>query len=74
MYIPDQSKYPLLQSLLSLQPSANTLNQLVNEIIKFSGVNTIKYMQGNNTEGTLLSVPFFEIYSNIRKNLQRMTH
>jgi hypothetical protein len=59
VYIPDQSKYPLLHSLLSWKPSANTLNQLINEIVKFSGGNTIKYTRGNNTEATLLSVPFF---------------
>jgi hypothetical protein len=49
-FLLDQSEYPLLHFLLSSKLSANTFNQLVNEIVKFSGGITITYRRGNNTE------------------------
>ncbi len=70
-FLPDQSEYPLLHFLLSSKLSANTFNQLVNEIVKFSGGITISYRRGNNTEGTLLPVPFFHNIMKYQKELSK---
>jgi hypothetical protein len=53
--VPDISEFPLLHSFFSSHPSCNIFDQLLNEIVKYSGGKCQKYMRWKYTEGSIIS-------------------
>jgi hypothetical protein len=58
--VPDNSEFPLLHFFFSWHLSCNNFDQLLKEIVKYSGGKCIKYTRWNKTEGAIITVPFFE--------------
>jgi hypothetical protein len=69
--LPNKDKFPLLHSIFSVNQGCNLFNQLLKEMVQFSGSKTMKYAKGNNMEGTLLAVPEFRSLKGYQKEFKR---
>jgi hypothetical protein len=69
--IPDKIEFPLLHSLFSLDLGKNLYNRLLNEVVKYNCVKSIKYTRGHNTEGIIIAVPSFQNLSGYNKESRK---
>jgi hypothetical protein len=71
--LPEPNHFLLLHSLFLNHSKHGIMDQLLKEMINFHGNNVLQYCKGNNTEGTLISLPSYQSLKNYSKDLLKPT-